>query len=221
VKLVTVIAILGILSALLLPAIAQGKKTAQRLQCAGNLREMGLGLHGFVADNHVYPLFHPWFHAVGEGLGSSKPADSTKGLWRCPSAQWHYNSLPAGWFPSCYGYNGYGLIAPSLPDTIGLGGDNHSGFLAPPTRESEVLQPSDMMAIGDGFGSSILFDRENLNHVEMIGNASSRHTGKGNVLFCDSHVELPPLKLLFDDTTEEALRRWNRDHEQHRERLDP
>jgi hypothetical protein len=29
------------------------------------------------------------------------------------------------------------------------------------------------------------------------------------------------LKFLFTDTSDEALRRWNRDHQSHRERLAP
>jgi hypothetical protein len=37
--------------------------------------------------------------------------------------------------------------------------------------------------------------------------------------FCDSQVELPTLKFLFADTSDAALRRWNRDHQPHRERL--
>jgi prepilin-type processing-associated H-X9-DG protein len=43
---------------------------------------------------------------------------------------------------------------------------------------------------------------------------------KGQV-FCDGHVESPALQYLFADTSDDALRRWNRDHQPHRERLVP
>ena len=44
---------------------------------------------------------------------------------------------------------------------------------------------------------------------------------KANVVFCDGHVESPTLKFLFEDTSDDALRRWNRDHLPHREKLPP
>jgi prepilin-type processing-associated H-X9-DG protein len=40
-----------------------------------------------------------------------------------------------------------------------------------------------------------------------------------NAVFCDGHVESPTLKFLFEDTSDAALARWNRDHLPHREKL--
>ena len=51
--------------------------------------------------------------------------------------------------------------------------------------------------------------------------AYARHQGKANVVFCDGHVESPALKFLFEDTSDAALVRWNRDHLPHREKLTP
>jgi prepilin-type processing-associated H-X9-DG protein len=48
-----------------------------------------------------------------------------------------------------------------------------------------------------------------------------RGWGKANAVFCDGHVESPPLPFLFADTSDAALSRWNRDHQPHRERLSP
>lgn len=45
--------------------------------------------------------------------------------------------------------------------------------------------------------------------------------GQANVVFCDGHVESPTLKLLFADTHDTALARWNRDHLPHHEKLTP
>jgi prepilin-type processing-associated H-X9-DG protein len=88
-----------------------------------------------------------------------------------------------------------------------------------PIRESEVVTPSDMMAIGDSFHGGVFFVREELTIPDREGRASSRHQGKANVAFCDGHVESPTLKLLFEDTGDAALRRWNRDNQPHRDRL--
>jgi len=55
----------------------------------------------------------------------------------------------------------------------------------------------------------------------------SRHkfnSSKG--VFCDGHVESPPLKFLFEDTSDAALSRWKSlrtatNHLPHREKLSP
>ncbi|MGH7969415.1 MAG: H-X9-DG-CTERM domain-containing protein, partial [Limisphaerales bacterium] len=49
----------------------------------------------------------------------------------------------------------------------------------------------------------------------------ARHRGKFEVVFCDGHVEGPPLTSLFQDDSDAALMRWNRDNRPHRERLTP
>lgn len=57
IELLVVFAILGLLTALLLPALARAKRKAEGIQCVGNLRQLGIGLQVFLADNHAYPLF--------------------------------------------------------------------------------------------------------------------------------------------------------------------
>ena len=56
-ELLVVIAIIGILTAFLLAAVSQGKGRALRIQCANNVRQLGIGLQAFLTDNNVYPLF--------------------------------------------------------------------------------------------------------------------------------------------------------------------
>ena len=63
------------------------------------------------------------------------------------------------------------------------------------------------------FEANALFMRRPIKVFEEFGNILTRHQGKANVVFCDGHVESPTLKFLFEDTSDTALARWNRDHQ--------
>jgi prepilin-type processing-associated H-X9-DG protein/prepilin-type N-terminal cleavage/methylation domain-containing protein len=256
VELLAVIAIIGILAALLLMAVSQAKARAQRTQCANNLHQLGIGLQAFVGDNGAYPLYsnpnyyrgaYPeykvmWVTAL-QYTELSVPGNSTnhvlfhtwssEGVWKCPAGNkppdWPQNQGYEG-----YGYNAYGMSARTDTNSLGLGGRHvwdPPRVPAPPISESEVVNPSEMMAIGDGFigGNGIikdgvwLFERtyDVTNFLGSTQRAYARHQGKANVVFCDGHVESPALKFLFEDTSDAALVRWNRDLLPHREKLSP
>src|SRR5262245_43836869 len=51
VELVVVLAVIGILAAMLLPALARGKASARRVVCVNNLRQLGLAAQMYWDDN--------------------------------------------------------------------------------------------------------------------------------------------------------------------------
>jgi len=220
-----VIATLGVLAALLLPVLSQAKKRAQRIQCVGNLRQLGTGLQVLLANDHSYPLLvggtngdGTWMGQLAiEGLGISQPMTNyvRTGVWHCPSAMWikpDTNSLPI-----CYGYNFGGLVSDESADNnFGLGGRPSTGT---PLHDSAVKNPADMLAVGDVFTQRLGLVRDP-NFANLLA-VYQRHQGRSNGVFCDGHVESPSLQFLYADTSDPALARWNRDHQPHRELLPP
>jgi len=239
IELLVVIAIIALLAALLLPSLSRSKARARSAVCQNNLRQLGVGLLTFLSDNHYYPVNNLNKKApsgpdsdrfwtgklVREAFGISQPATdfNQEGVWRCPSARWDDSMLRGGGIPlSSYGYNddkfkGNALRAPG--NMFGLQGhyDPDTDSFRP-IAESEVVASSDMMALGDSFEGNWLFMRRPIEVFEQWGNILTRHERKANVVFCDGHVESPTLKFLFEDTSDTALRRWNRDNEPHREK---
>jgi len=248
IELLIVIAIIGILSALLLPAITHARARAQQIQCASNLHQLGLALQEYAAENKAYPygqgqsLSEPgWMNVLEEQMlhngwrtGDPKNADFfTNGVWHCPRLELPSEFKAIGVHGFCsYGYNALGISG-----RLGLGEFLHSRGKAtiPPDRESSVVNPSEMIAIGDGFcgnGSIIADGQWIIGRVAVQAEtqqaaytstkrANDRHQGKANVVFCDGHVETLTLIFLFQDTNDNALVRWTRDHQPHRELLPP
>jgi prepilin-type N-terminal cleavage/methylation domain-containing protein/prepilin-type processing-associated H-X9-DG protein len=239
IELLVVMAIIALLAALLLPSLTRSKAIAQSATCKNNLRQLGVYLQMYRSANNCYPVngindTKPASRAdsiifwtgklAREEFGVSQPATNffQGGVWRCPSVVWDNSMLASAGTGSellNYGYNDDRYDGNSLKDPTKMFGlQGHFSLKTQsisPIAESEVVAPSDMIAIGDGFEGNGLLRRSPIDFFEQWGNILSRHQGEANVVFCDGHAESPRLKFLFEDTSDNALVRWSRDHQPH------
>lgn len=144
-----------------------------------------------------------------------------------------------------FAYNGIGCRQlATWPDSVGLGWFVGSGPSLRSVRETDVVLPSNTLAIGDavpwnGSGSALPYcfswdscdwypigalndcsaglvgpPTNALNVRARIG-IQKRHGGRWNVLFCDQHIENLTTKALFDVSQDSIAQRWNIDQLPH------
>lgn len=257
VELLVVIAIVAMLAALGFPAALGVRARAQNVHCLNNVRQLGLSLGTFVAEHHEFPLdanrgfdggsnpvhFYDWKSAISQNgavvptaLGGLGGLGGPTGVWHCPSAlpfaEWPVDDKGLKPVRSDYGYNAFGFGTFVLEDGLGLSGADYLAevkVIQKPVRDSEVVSPSDIYALGDGLlgkasavvdGVPLLWRNKSAeDRSGSTARSRRRHAGKANIAFADAHVEAVPLQTLFADESDAALSRWNRDHQPHRDRL--
>lgn len=206
IELLVVVAIIGALVALLLPAVGAGRGSARRTQCINNLRQMVITAHMF-ADTHAgsYPIA---YHNKREGdttymycwdqttiTKDGQPPVVVPGtLWgddttpreilQCPSFVAKFN-----W--EIDSYTGYNY------NTSYIGhGDYES--IPQPAKMKQIERPTRTAIFGDGeykAGANKFmrapFDSpgDDSFNGRYAGTQGFRHLGMTNVAFCDGHVE--------------------------------
>jgi prepilin-type N-terminal cleavage/methylation domain-containing protein/prepilin-type processing-associated H-X9-DG protein len=109
VELLVVIAVIGILAALLLPALSMAKAQARSTACKNHLRQMGLALQMYVNENHgKYPY---WWGLPDPALEAAAGRDNTR-YWSSKLIPYY----PLRWTNAAYHCPGYkGVIKAGTP----------------------------------------------------------------------------------------------------------
>jgi prepilin-type processing-associated H-X9-DG protein len=114
-----------------------------------------------------------------------------------------------------YGYNAYGGdLTSSRAHQLGLNLRKDAAVLAP----ADMAAMGDTAAISDGAPGPIvdLGPFPNEQGFGLTFAVGGQHSGRGNVLFCDAHIE-SERPARWNAPTDDARRRWNCDHEPHAE----
>ena len=69
VELLVAMGMIGLLLALLLPAVQSARESARRTSCLNNLRQIGLALHNYHDQHQLFPPAMVWNGAAGEPMG--------------------------------------------------------------------------------------------------------------------------------------------------------
>jgi type II secretory pathway pseudopilin PulG len=165
VELLAVLAIVGVLCSLLLPALAFGKFQAKNTACRSNLRQMGLALQLYLSTFDAYPpyaipalpapaadTYFRWDMLLTRLAAptrevlpfSSKGARPPARTFLCPlligPAQNLFNPFGPAW-DSAYRYNSMG-VAPFF-GPLGVGGVELDFPRFAPARETSIVAPSE------------------------------------------------------------------------------
>ncbi len=206
IELLVVIAVIAILAALLLPALANSKQSAQRIKCVNNQRQLGLAALMYFEDNdgRTFPfLSHAtnngivfWFGWLEDGVEGERAFDARpgvlfpylegRGVELCPSLNYssaHFKLKARG---AAYGYGYNSHIASTNTFSVQALRDPSGIALFADAAQINDFQPPaapDNPMLEEFY--SVDWDDSGWGYP----NGHFRHTQRANVVFTDGHVD--------------------------------
>ncbi|MEM0965348.1 MAG: type II secretion system protein [Verrucomicrobiota bacterium] len=186
IELLTVIAVIAVIGAILIPIVGRSRDSANQAKSVANLRQIGLAIQSYVNDNggkypeawHYGDKGKPWCRAIEPYVGMESDGTKPNNLFRCPALE---EDQHHGW--SDYGYN----------ENLGVGKPDDRGVSA---SAANILEPSKTVLVGDaanletGQGAWVYQALQYARGWQTTNNVPHfRHNGMANFVFLDNHAE--------------------------------
>ena len=223
IELLVVIGIIAILAALLLPALGRARELGKRINCVGQMKQIGVAAMNYVNDFEGY--WAAWDSKNSSGLQTQRGewmvvlAEYVGGnglLWVCPSAKFGDRSSSYETLASCRDpYSNSGWYNPLYYiQTIGINGVKFYRTNTPDKLRG-VKSWSKLIYAADNVGNNSAYNPKNTNGGRYCnprdgqlwpeytsgGVVNPCHLGSANILFADGHVESigrPELRIMGD-----------------------
>jgi prepilin-type N-terminal cleavage/methylation domain-containing protein/prepilin-type processing-associated H-X9-DG protein len=185
IELLTVIAIIGILAAILIPVVGKVRSSARATQCASNLRQVGVGLQLFANENQGRLIwtsrdpggpFVEWYKNLRPYVTTTPyrtgqlPVDP----FRCPDS----NIIAESHFSRSY------HLASEYNNRNGSDPSHHRVVLGRMNAPSRIVVVLD--AWQNATNTTVIPSEVGAGTTHRV---ASRHGGQANLLFADFHVE--------------------------------
>ena len=208
-ELLVVVAIIGVLASLLLPALSRAREKARQTFCIGNVRQLAVAARMYWDDNDGRAFrfrSHPtnngevywfgWLERGGEGqrsfdrtAGALHPYLAGRGVELCPSLNYQMSNFKLKATGAAYGY-GYNVhLSTPAP--------------APAFDTEQIRAPALLGVFGDAaqvnaFQPPASPSNPMLEEFYYISanepTTHFRHRARANVAFADGHVEAPRMR---------------------------
>lgn len=197
IELLTVIAIIGILAAIIIPTVGKVRETALKSTCSSNLRQLGLAVQLFVNDHRSYPSEK---NALGSGkqwpelLSDYIPSEqglihggsrSGNSITICPIRPRQFSGAQGAKTQASYGINAYIFGSTKIDREV---------------RPEEVEMPSRTILMSCGTWSDangwsyLVIDDDGLVPGTIVDTSSWQNSpgehgnGAANILYGDGHI---------------------------------
>jgi prepilin-type N-terminal cleavage/methylation domain-containing protein/prepilin-type processing-associated H-X9-DG protein len=196
VELLVVIALIGLLAALVTPVLQQAIARAHTAKCLSNMRQIGIAVLHYAADHEqrfprsTHSAFsvgeYPWARSLAPYLGGTEQhwQQLTNSVYRCPADQsGHTHS---------YGLNVYLEVNPDY--------DDYDGRPRTWRTLSSVPDPANTILLAENRSSA---DHIMPNFWSSPSDADydcahDRHLGQANYVFVDGHAETRAFSTIYD-----------------------